>query len=483
MTYKLDDIIVYGSNALGSKEIFEQRSRYKELYPSGSGFPGSFSFWEGNNLFYGRTDQSKRVVFPNETYLKQIAGTQKAVFALNFVADAFQDFQQFMKITINKKFMPDETITAPWTATRGWENVHEAHHEGMTSIYTNFAGFYLDSTGKHKNIKDHEGFLDIFFNDYIANLIQDVPFTKTGFIRSKYFTPMMSGLCIEIDSYDHGSDYEKYDKFVNNINYRTYILAAAKFGFMVDQNAPWRLVANIESNNMRSYMSKYMVQYSKEGTTTTNWTNAETKHNHSYKLDEFGNGFTTYVDDPQYPGNHHRHEIENYRVVKEESVTYDKLNNVGIGPHAHFIATEPLKSFTTEDVYNTFFIKSDEYDIDSMRVYLKQFYNTYAAAFPTVAVPKLTDCRPSSLFANYGNTAKTTIATVYRKPIDEKQHIEQYSDLFWTKMYFIARLRELKAEVDSPKLRKNLQKVEKIYKLVDKPSALEYINQYLKQFY
>jgi len=50
-------------------------------------------------------------------------------------------------------------------------------------------------------------------------------------------------------------------------------------------------------------------------------------------------------------------------------------------------------------------------------------------------------------------------------------------------MYFIARLREIHADVDDPKLRKNLQKIEKIYKLVDKSSALEYINQYLKQFY
>ena len=483
MTYKLDDNIVYGNNALGSKEIFKQRTRYKELYPSGSGFPGSFSFWDGDNLYYGRVDQDKKVIFPNENYLKQIAGTKKTVFALNFVTDAFQDFQQFMKITIDKKFVSDEAITAPWFANKGWQDVHEAHHEGMTSAYTSFAGSYLDLTGKHKIIKGPETFLDAFFNDYISNTIHDVPFTKTGFIRSKYSTPLMSGLCIEIDSYDHGSDYQKYDKFVNNINYRTYLLAAAKFGFMIDQDAPWRLVANIESSNMRSYISKYMVQYSKQGTTTTNWTNAETKHNHSYKLDEFGNGYTDYVEDPQDPGILHRHKIENYKVVKEESVTYDKLNNVGIGPHAHFVATEPLESFTTEDVYNTFFIKSDTYDIDSLKVYSRQFYNTYVTAFPSVGIPKLTDCSPSSLFTNYANAAKTRMATVFRKPINEAEFNKRYSDLFWTKMYFIARLREIHADVDDPKLRKNLQKIEKIYKLVDKSSALEYINQYLKQFY
>jgi len=483
MTYKLDDEIVYGKNSLGSKEIFKQRSKYKELYPSGSEFPGSFSFWEGENLYYGRVDLDQKVLFPNENYLKQVVGTQQTVFALNFVADAFQDFQQFMKITIDKKFVPDEAITAPWTATKGWQNVHEAHHEGMRTAYVNFAGSYLDLTGKHKIIKGHESFLDVFFNDYISNTIQDVPFTKTGFIRSKYFTPLMSGLCIEIDSNDHGSDYEKYNKFVNNINYRTYLLAAAKFGFVIDQDAPWRLVANLNSNNMRAYISKYMVRYSNQGTTTTNWTNFQTKHNHSYKIDELGNGYTDYVEDPQSPGILHRHKIENYRVVKEESVTYDKLNNIGIGPHAHFLATEPLESFTTRDVYNTFFIKSDEYDIDSLKVYLRQFYNTYATAFPSVGIPVLTDCSPSSLFTNYANASKTRISTSFRETVDEEKFNEKYPDLFWTKTYFIMRLRELGADIDSPKLRKNLQKIEKMYKLVDKQAALEYINQYLKQYY
>ncbi len=75
------------------------------------------------------------------------------------------------------------------------------------------------------------------------------------------------------------------------------------------------------------------------------------------------------------------------------------------------------------------------------------------------------------------------MATGCREPINEAEFNKRYSDLFWTKMDFIARLREIRADVDDPKLRKNLQKIEKIYKLVDKSSALEYINQYLKQYY
>jgi len=485
MTYKLNDEIVFGINSLGSKVLFKERTRYQELFPTGSTFPQTFSFWEQQNLFYGRETNERNIIFPNETYLKIIPTTKKDVAVFGFVADAYQDFQQWMKIKISKKFVEDDAITKPWTATKGWQNVHQAHHEAMVALYQDFAGVYLDKTGKHKSIKNYETFLDVFLNDLVSSMISEIPFTKSGFIRSSYFTPMMSGLCIEIYNLDHSDDYEKYDKFVNNINFKTYLLAAKKFGFMVDKNAPWRLIANLESPEMRSYIAKYMISYLLQGTTTTAFTkpNVGTTHSHTYVVDAAGNGFTEYTEDPMEPGVFHRHEIKNYQIIQAESATYDVFNQVGIGPHVHFLGTEPMESFNQKDIYDRFFIRADQYDIDALKVYLMQFYNTYVAAFPNVAVPKLTACSPSSPFTDYGNTQKTKIIKVFRKTIGQKVHDEKYNDLFWTKMYFIIRLKELKANVPEPILNKNLQKIDQIYKFVDKSAALEYIQQYLKQYY
>ena len=114
---------------------------------------------------------------------------------------------------------------------------------------------------------------------------------------------------------------------------------------------------------------------------------------------------------------------------------------------------------------------------------MMQFYNTYATAFPNVAVPKLVSCSPSSSTTNYGITQRTKIVKVFRNLIGEKVHDEEYTDLFWTKIYFIIRLKELGANVPEPILNKHLQKITQIYNFVDKESALEYINKYLKQYY
>ena len=47
-------------------------------------------------------------------------------------------------------------------------------------------------------------------------------------------------------------------RFLNDVNYN-YIEAAAKtFGFKIDKNAPWRFVADLESEKMQEYRKRYI---------------------------------------------------------------------------------------------------------------------------------------------------------------------------------------------------------------------------------
>lgn len=82
-----------------------------------------------------------------------------------------------------------------------------------------------------------------------------MPLTKSGYIRSKYYNPSSTGLCIEIFNDSIGLDSVKFEKFIKSPNFEFYLLAAAKHGFFVDKNAPWRLVANLNSPRMQEYMS------------------------------------------------------------------------------------------------------------------------------------------------------------------------------------------------------------------------------------
>ncbi len=84
-----------------------------------------------------------------------------------------------------------------------------------------------------------------------------IPITKSGLIMSKYCSPSSTGMCLEIARKNFSQDSDKFNKFIKSPNFEFYLLTAAKFGFFVDKNAPWRLIANINSSAMQEYMSKY----------------------------------------------------------------------------------------------------------------------------------------------------------------------------------------------------------------------------------
>ena len=86
------------------------------------------------------------------------------------------------------------------------------------------------------------------------------PLTKTGYLESNLPpTANLNGYIVEVaKSQSHDNDLTK-DKWITDPGFDYYIRGAAMHGFKVDRNAPWRLVANLESRTMAKYMSKYKI--------------------------------------------------------------------------------------------------------------------------------------------------------------------------------------------------------------------------------
>jgi hypothetical protein len=64
----------------------------------------------------------------------------------------------------------------------------------------------------------------------------------------------MSGLIIEIAEDDYDDDFNKGYKFLDE-NFQLVANIAAQYGFLIDKNIPWRLVADISSPAMQEYMT------------------------------------------------------------------------------------------------------------------------------------------------------------------------------------------------------------------------------------
>ena len=135
----------------------------------------------------------------------------------------------------------------------------------MNDIYGTFVDEYLNPT-REQNIVSFDTFVDEFINFY-KNIAKLFPITKTGFISSSRCSSGVSGLSVEIQNGGDMKSSADKQKWIRDINFDFYRTTAKKFGFMVDMNAPWRLVWNIKSrgydinNRVSSGALKYMINY------------------------------------------------------------------------------------------------------------------------------------------------------------------------------------------------------------------------------
>ena len=111
-------------------------------------------------------------------------------------------------------------------------------------------------------------------------------------------------------------------------------------------------------------------------------------------------------------------------------------------------------------------------------------YNTFAREHSTVSVPQACFGQEGS-YAQDLNKISTKIERIKRTPITNTEFNTKYDLLFWIKTYVILRLTEIGRTdlVNSTNLNKVLADINSLYYFVDKPSALVYANNYLKQYY
>jgi len=491
--YKIYNQHIYITNNAPTKTLFDQREKLEKFYPKGFGFPEPIDFWDEKNRMYGLMDQNKNLITPRTTFIRQLKGTTNGnLFAFDFVCDAFNGMQHYMNGKNSQKLIDDAgRIKKPLVAHKAWQDPLSIRKSMDDAIYDGFVKQYLKFKNRHKEITNEEDFIEVFFNICMIDLLADLPLTTAGMLLSNSTTPMSSGLCIEISSEDSSNVYKSFDTYYNNINYKTYLMTAAKFGFIVDKNAPNRLVANLSSPKMLNFLNSRMEDFlSIPRSGETNYSNKSFVvksgdqppggHNHQYVIDKYGNGETDVYSD-QY-GALHKHKVVNFIVDDSQGWSVDANGNpLGIGYHNHsenikgesFPKSQNPVVLNLDIFYDLYYNQNIFSDISSLISKIKQFYNRYVQDFPSTSYSVA--CGP----------VRSRKITISRVPISTMSEFSKlgYDQLFFIKLYFIVRLKELQADVTDESIKANLKKIDTIYNLVDKSQALRYIDIYLKQFY
>jgi hypothetical protein len=245
-----------GNNNEGAKKLFNKRAYYNETVVSEY---DSLTRFIAEKYYYGRVDRNFSPIHLSDPYtnLKQFTRTpvsRNGMRAINFVVDAFNDMsRQFDKCSQLGRIDPNDQYLSKLKVYRAYESSNERYEKYMPLFNSAMAN---NAANKKFNIDSFDT-----FSSFLLETVKETPVTSPctlpAYVKNRRTPPTISGLVIEIADLNKSIDDIKIAGFVNSKNWEFFLNTARTFGFMIDRNIPWRLVADIGSSAMLEYASRY----------------------------------------------------------------------------------------------------------------------------------------------------------------------------------------------------------------------------------
>jgi hypothetical protein len=236
------------SNRRGALQNFEGRRDYEEDAPQNFVKP-TFDLWS-SSYYYGRINEAGDAVFLSEAFLKPLSSS-KEMYALNFVSEAFLEWIEHFTLIMKKKGRGEALKSLK--ASKAWTSIHDLYHTYTENKFERFTR-YISQYEINKEIKNFNDFMEYFlkFNEIERNL----PVCRSSFISSKYCNPFVSGMVISLETTNQSDDSAK-QRFISEPDFELYTKTLSKFGFRVNKNAPWVIIADLKSKYMKEKIKKF----------------------------------------------------------------------------------------------------------------------------------------------------------------------------------------------------------------------------------
>lgn len=354
-------VVTYATNNSTSDEVYEERSDYRDFVFPADLISNSVDMWQGEERYYGRVDTQGNALVSQEPNLKQVryAADDETLFVLDFVADAWRDFAEKLRNLAEDNIMIKDSVWAAPLAYKGWESVANQYQEYLTtSVYETLSNIFLvDNPSLNPQITGMQSFLDIMGQYYHNVVSKGAPLTLSGFVEGPFVSPMVTGLCIEIGTDEYFDDATKASKYINDPAFMFVAEIASQYGFSLDRNIPWRLVADITNPAMREYMVGVPL--------------ITEEPDNKNLLDNCDNPMITGLAD--LPGVYGYSQIPGLLSVVRHATGYTNYQNI-------------LTANSTEGYYSALYAgayqKTYLNDMDILKVYLLDFYNRYVTENP-----------------------------------------------------------------------------------------------------
>ena len=217
----------------------------------------------GEHQMYGKVDRlsnAARLMIDDAGTLTHIRGSTN-VYVVNFVARAFRDLKRDYETLIAKRALQPVLGMESLNPTSGWTDFSGHHASYVENAKFKILNACIKRFGG--SIMDFGDFVKVFFQ-VLKESQEKIVMTKTGLLLSKKTPSNVSGLVLTLKRNLKNEEKLKID-MLSSPQFRVFAHKCAQFGFRLDRNAPWTLVANLNSSNLSPYGAPSGISLSPNG--------------------------------------------------------------------------------------------------------------------------------------------------------------------------------------------------------------------------
>ena len=249
-------IFYKNSNNESSLLLFNKRIIYRSEILK-TDYSNMIDFGFAEKAFYGKTTRSFLPIIPDEGFLqfknfKTTSDPRQNLQAIGFVVDAFEELaQQFKKAEQSGKIYSDD----PYLTNL---KVYKSYKNNRTN-YQTYQNNFINALKAKMNINKIYNF-QTFIKELLTTVsivTRTYPMSMPAYTKSRLNGLTNTGFAFEIADAVYDNDEQKISQFVDSKNWKFYVNACNSYGFMIDINAPWRLVADLDSEVMMGYAMTY----------------------------------------------------------------------------------------------------------------------------------------------------------------------------------------------------------------------------------
>lgn len=206
----------------------------------------------------GRIDNNRMPIYPNHQKFVSLANYQSIdrIVAFDFVAMNLQEARNRFNSALDSELINSSRseslngLLSRLDPVRGFQDPMRSYSQYYEKISNSFNSKINSNISLKNKIINFSSYASSFMN-MIHEEEKDSPIFFSYYSISSLSSVISTGLALEFYDQKYDDDSFKTNKVISNSNFRSFRRIIQDYGFKIDKDVPWRIIADIYSPAMQ----------------------------------------------------------------------------------------------------------------------------------------------------------------------------------------------------------------------------------------